>query len=170
MVSDQVIISLAHCIKNGFPVFEVLNLPVAFWKQISLRCISTLSSEVQFFGKYLIHELVSFMDSKPLNNIAFSTGGIFIGSENMLVKVIELICREIPLGYLSPFASIIQFTQMGNTCMRLLLKHWALFRLDGPLLNAVLMPKGAMGLVMILFPIQLTDIGQKNGMAVPGQK
>jgi hypothetical protein len=86
MVSDQIIITFAKCIKNGFPVPEVLNLPAEFLKRISLHCMSSLSKEVQFFGNYLIHKMVSVMDSEPLNDLTFGTDGIFIGSENMLVK------------------------------------------------------------------------------------
>lgn len=85
LVSDQVIISFSQCIKNGFPVSEVLNLPASFLKQLSLHCISTLSREVQFFGKYLIHEIVSVMQPGIRHYNTFGTGGIFIGSENMLV-------------------------------------------------------------------------------------
>lgn len=110
MVSDQIIITLAKCIKNGFPVLEILNLPAAFLKRISVHCMSSLSREVQFFGKYVIHKMVSAMDSEPLNDLTFGTDGIFIGSENMLVYVNELICREIRLGLLSLFLSNVVFT------------------------------------------------------------
>ena len=85
LISDQIILSLAKCVKNGFPLFEVFTLPVDFLKQLNLYCTASLSLEVKFFGRYLIHKLVSVMQEEKPNGLTFETGGLFVGSENMLV-------------------------------------------------------------------------------------
>ncbi len=110
LVSDQVIITFAQCIKNGFSVMELFKLPSVFLKQLFSYCMSTLSREVQFFGKYLTHELVAVMQPGITNYSTFGTGGLFIGSENMVVRYSKTLThREIIHGGSKLSAMIFQY-------------------------------------------------------------